>query len=1092
MNSRLSLFTILILLFIAIIPGHAQDWDVSDPAESYEEISFTTDEGTWMNIDVSPDGKHIVFDLLGDIYMMPSSGGQAEPLRTGHPYEIQPRFSPDGSQILFTSDAGGGDNIWVMNRDGSGARQVTKEDFRLVNNGFWSPDGEYIIVKKHFSSTRSLGAGEIWMYHKTGGSGIQLVEKANDQQDIGQPFVSPDGRYVYYSQAVYPGGYFQYNKDPNSQIYVINRYDRETGEIERITGGPGGAISPTISPDGSKMAFIRRVRTKTVLYLRDLETGVETPVYDQLTRDQQEAWAIFGPYVNIDWMPDNKHIVFWTGGKINKVNTETSASEVIPFEVESNHKIAEAARFTNDPAPDTFRAKAIRHAVTAPSGNYMIFNAAGYLWSKELPNGTPERLTSGTDLEFEPAFSKDGSQLVYVTWSDTEKGAIMTLDMNNRNARPQKVTSKKAIYREPSYSPDGSTILFRKESGNNHQGHAYTTETGIFTMPVSGGEHKLIVERGEKPQYNAAGNRIYFLGGSYLDNAFKSVDLSGNDERTHFTSRYGNNYVVSPDDQWVAFNELFKVYLAPMPKAGKAVGLSANTKTIPVTQVAEDAGINLHWSADSDQVQWTLGEKYYTVALQDAFDFLNGEKGEETPISTNDGLDIALDLQHDKPKGSIALTNARIITMNGDRQVIENGTVVVEGNRIQALGRAGEVQIPDWAETIDISGKTIMPGIIDVHAHIGNFRGGLSPQQQWEYFANLAYGVTTAHDPSANSEMIFSQSEMVKAGNMVGPRIFSTGRILYGAEAEFKAVINSYEDALSAVRRTKAFGAFSVKSYNQPRRNQRQQVMKAAKELGVLVMPEGGSTFTHNMSMLLDGHTGIEHNVPIFPVYKDVKTLWGATQTGYTPTLVVNFGSMSGEYYWYQHTKVWEKEHLLKYTPRSIIDSRSRHRTMIPQEEYENGHILSASMAKDLLREGVNVNLGAHGQLQGLAAHWELWMFEQGGMTNMEALQVATINGARYLGMDADLGSIEEGKLADLIVIDGNPLKNIRDTEQVTHTMVNGRLYDTATMNEIGTRKKERLPFWWEQEGYNGDFDFHAQTQSHGIIQCSCGAGTRH
>ncbi len=706
-----------------------------------------------MNIDVSPDGDHIVFDLLGDIYIMPSTGGQAEVLREGHPYEIQPRFSPDGSQILFTSDAGGGDNIWVMNRDGSEARQVTNEDFRLLNNGYWSADGEYIIAKKHFSSTRSLGAGEIWMYHKTGGSGIQLVEKANEQQDIGQPFVSPDGRHVYYSQAVYPGGYFQYNKDPNSQIYVINRYDRETGETERVTGGPGGAISPTISPDGSKMAFIRRVRTKTVLFIRDLETGVETPVYDELTKDQQEAWAIFGPYVNIDWMPDNEHIVFWTGGKINKVNIETSEAEVIPFEVESSHKIAEAARFSNDPAPDTFRAKAIRHAVTAPSGDYMVFNAAGYLWRKELPNGTPERLTSGSQLEFEPAFSKDGSKLVYVTWSDTDKGAIMTLDMNSPNASPRQVTSQKAIYREPSFSPDGNTILFRKESGNNHQGHAYTTETGIFTMPASGGEHTLITGNGDQPQFNTTGDRIFFMGGSYLDNAFKSVDLSGNDERTHFTSKYGNNFVVSPDNKWVAFSELFKVYLAPMPKAGKAVALSASTKAIPVTQVAEDAGISLHWSANSSQVHWTLGEKYYTVALQDAFDFLNGDAKEQTPVSTDEGIDILLDLQLDKPNGTIALTNARIITMNGDRDVIDNGTVVVENNRIQAVGRARDVQIPSEAETIDVSGKTIMPGIIDVHAHIGNFRGGLSPQQQWEYYANLAYGVTTAY-----SEMIFSQS----------------------------------------------------------------------------------------------------------------------------------------------------------------------------------------------------------------------------------------------------------------------------------------------------------------------------------------------
>lgn len=1064
-----------------------EEWDVTDPGGTYEDVSFTTDEGTWMNVDVSPDGKQIVFDMLGDIYIMPATGGKAKVLREGLAYEIQPRFSPDGSQILFTSDAGGADNIWVMNRDGSDARQITEEDFRLLNNGFWSPDGEYIVGKKHFSSTRSLGAGEIWLYHKSGGSGIQLVEKANDQQDIGQPFVSPDGRYVYYSQSVYPGGYFQYNKDPNSQIYVINRYDREKGEIDRITGGPGGAISPTISPDGSKMAFIRRVRTKSVLYVRDLETGIETPVYDNLSKDQQEAWAIFGAYVNIDWMPDSKHLVFWSNGKINKLNTETGDAEVIPFEVQANHKIAEGANFKQDPAPDTFRARAIRHAVTAPDGKYLIFNAAGYLWRKNLPKGTPQRLTDGSYLEFEPSFSRDGSKLVYVTWSDTAKGAIMTLDMSNRNALPQKITTEKAIYRQPSFSPDGQTILFRKESGNGHQGQAYTTDPGIYTMPTGAGEAKLVIKDGENPTFSKDGKRIFFLGGSYLDNAYKSVDLSGNDERTHFTSKYGNNFVVSPDNKWVAFNELFKVYVAPMPKAGTPVALSADTKAIPVTHVAKDAGINLHWAEDGSKLHWTLGEKYYTVGLQDAFDFLEGKSEKELPIPTSEGSDIALDMKLDKPNGTIALTGARIITMNGDRQVIENGTIIVKDNRIDQVGRAGDVQIPSGAETIDVSGKTIMPGIVDVHAHIGNFRQGLSPQQQWEYFANLAYGVTTAHDPSANTEMIFSQSEMVKGGNMVGPRIFSTGRILYGAEAEFKAVINDLEDAKSAIRRTKAFGAFSVKSYNQPRRNQRQQVMQAARELEVLVMPEGGSTFTHNMSMILDGHTGIEHNIPIYPVYKDVKTLWGASHTGYTPTLVVNYGSISGEYYWYQHTKVWEKEHLLKYTPRSVVDPRSRHRTMIPQEEYENGHILSAAMAGELMDEGVTVNLGAHGQLQGLGAHWELWMFEQGGMTEMEALQVATINGAKYIGMDHELGSLEEGKLADLIVIDGNPLENIRDTEHVTHTMVNGRLYDTATMNEIGHRQKERLPFWWEQEGYNGQFEWHAQSHTNGYIQCSCG-----
>src|SRR6056297_3528893 len=240
---------------------------------------------------------------------------------------------------------------------------------------------------------------------------------------------------------------------------------------------------------------------------------------------------------------------------------------------------------------------------------------------------------------------------------------------------------------------------------------------------------------------------------------------------------------------------------------------------------------------------------------------------------------------------------------------------------------------------------------------------------------------------------------MVRTGTMMGPRIFSTGRILYGAEGDFKAVINNLEDAYSAIRRTKAFGAHSVKSYNQPRRDQRQQVLEAARDLEVLVVPEGGSTFTHNMSMILDGHTGIEHNVPIYPLYEDVLTLWENTNVGYTPTLVVNYGSMSGEYYWYQHTNVWEKDRLLTFTPRGVVDSRSRHRIMVPEEEYEAGHFESAAAAKELHDRGVTVNIGAHGQLQGLAAHWETWMFTQGGMSNHDALKVATINGANYIGV---------------------------------------------------------------------------------------------
>ncbi len=308
--------------------------------------------------------------------------------------------------------------------------------------------------------------------------------------------------------------------------------------------------------------------------------------------------------------------------------------------------------------------------------------------------------------------------------------------------------------------------------------------------------------------------------------------------------------------------------------------------------------------------------------------------------------------------------------------------------------------------------------------------------------------------------MVFSQSEMVKSGRMIGPRIFSTGSILYGADGDFKAVINSLDDARSHLRRMKAVGAFSVKSYNQPRREQRQQIIQAARELKMEVVPEGGSTYFHNLSMIIDGHTGIEHNIPVVPVYKDVKAFWNASKTAYTPTLIVSYGSQSGENFWYDRTNVWEKERLLNFVPRAIIDGRSRRRTTSEFGDY--GHIEVAKAVKQLADGGTKVNLGSHGQLQGLGAHWELWMLAQGGMSALQAIRCATINGAEYLGMGKELGSLENGKLADLIVLDANPLDDIRNTESIKYVMANGRLFNAETMNEEGNRPKQRAKFWWQ------------------------------
>ena len=1065
----------------------SKKWDVNNPHKdwNYKNFNLKTDEGTWMNLDISPDGETIVFDMLGDIYTMPITGGKATALRTGLAYEVQPRYSPDGTYISFTSDAEGGNNIWVMTADGTNAKAITKEKFRLLNNAVWTPDGKSLVARKHYTSQRSVGAGEMWQYPLVGSAGLQITKRKNDQQDVNDPSISPDGRYLYYAEDMYPGGFFQYNKDPNSQIYVIKQYDFTTGKTKTITGGPGGAARPIISRDGKNLAFVKRIREQTVLYIHDLATGEEKPIYFDLDKDQQEAWAVFGVYPYFSWMPNNRDLVFWSAGKIHSINIDSKVIKNIPFEIDTSIKLTETHQVKRKAFTENFSSKMIKDVKTSPNGNTIIFTSLGHIYKKTLPNGIPARISNLSDFEADPSFSPDGKSVLFVTWNDENLGAIYSIKLDGSGLK--KLTKQKGIYRTPVYDGSGSKIAYRKESGNGDQGFDFTKMTGIYTMNYTGSYPKRISESGEFPQFSEDNKRVFFqTGGAFFGNLtkkLKSVDLSGNDEKSHFTSKLANRIVPSPDNKWVAIIHLHKIYIAPFIQNGQEINLDIKTKSFHVESLSEEAGIDIHWGSSNKKVYWILGDEYFTKNLidntKDPFAKTNLDSSKAAPIKIN------LEVKSDVPEGIIAFTNARLITMNGDK-VIEEGTIIINQNKIDTIGTSEEIVIPEGAKVYDMKGKTIMPGIVDVHAHVGAFRNGLSTQKHWQFYANLAFGVTTSHDPSVHTKAAFTLEELQKSGQTVGPRLFSTGFILYGAEGDFKAVVNNLKDARFAIERTKAFGAKSVKSYNQPRREQRQQIMQAAKELGVNVVPEGGSNFYSNMSMIFDGHTGIEHNIPVNPVYKDVLSLWGNSKTGYTPTLIVNYGGMNGEMFFYEESNVWENETLLKYTPRYVIDTRSRHRIKIPAKEYENGHILTSKTVTDLSKVGVKVNLGAHGQLQGLGAHWELWMLQQGGMSNLEALKAATINGAEYIGVGDELGSLEVGKLADLIVLSENPLENIRHTNTVTHTMINGRLYDITTMNEIGNYDKSRTKFYWENGKYNQGVPFNFDTNSFTTPTCSC------
>ncbi|HEY1563023.1 MAG TPA: amidohydrolase family protein [Caulobacteraceae bacterium] len=1071
--ARIAGWCLAAILFAAPALAHASGL----PMTPARHIAFDTNEGTWLSLAASPRDGTIIFDMLGHLYAVDAAGGPARALTRGLAFDSQPVFSPNGTQLAFISDRSGAENLWVAKTDGSDARQITHNDTpnEFVSPVF-SPDGRYLYASLYRSDHN---AAELWRFPIDGGPPEALIGGASAMESFSssgptlvggatslEPFSAlgaaptPDGRYVYY--AIHEGPLFE--DDVTLPLWAIERMDLATHARETIVTNEGSAMRPVISPDGKLLVYAVRIGAETGLRVRTLDAGGDRALIAPIQRDDQEALPTRDLVPTYAFTPNGRAILAAIGGHIERVDLATGAARVIPFEAHISLNLGPFLRQDIKTPTGPVKATIIQWPVQSPDGRRLAFSALGRLYVMDLaPNTAPHELATDLERAFQPAWSPDGQTLAFVTWSREGGGQIWTIP--GAGGRAHSLTTIPAYYTDPAFAPDGRSVLALRSSAHERNemgqeplftGRAFgpLRQADLVEIPLNGGPARVVASglMSGPAQFGADTASIMQVS----DKGLEAIDRTSGVRRLILTATGpgyyflpkdapADDYKLSPDGRWALIQIDQRLYLVAVnDRPGETIDLNAPaTLHATISSVGADF---FAWADGGRTVTWAIGSSFYrqplaAIALDPGGSPVTTGARPKAEVAGVEAFEVDVSIPRDVPQGEQVLRGATVITERG-QEVIANADILIRDDRIAAIGPYGTFPIPPGAKVRDLTGRFVTPGFVDVHDHIWDIRRGVLQFDDWDLKATLAYGVTTAFDPSTLSIDMLAYQDLIAAGEVTGPRLFSTGVALFSFNR--LTSLQQTEDLVS--RYVDHYATRNLKEYRTGNRRQRQWVAMAAFDQHAMPTTEGAVDMKLDLTQIIDGMSGNEHSLSAVPLYRDVIQLLAQSRVSYDLTLEISHGGPPAGESFIAATAPMSDPKLRHFYPDwALAKLYSRVHWVDPSQALYPRLAASAGAAQTT---GAVIGIGSHGNYPGIGYHWELFAMSAGGLTPRQVLKMATMGGADTIGRMSDVGSLEPGKFADLLVFQANPIADIHNVDTLQRVMKGGRMYDAASLTE--------------------------------------------